>query len=528
MSSNNSIKDDKPLGFIVGESYPYRFSFIAYRPVSVGEYVVVTTNDSRRILGLVENSSIKSSILANVNNYLAAYEGKRIAEMNERDKSYQATVRVLGYIDDLAKGIVTIPSTPPEPGSAVLEASIDDLKVFSVNDYRWASIGTLLRNSKVKVYVNIDKIASRHLAILSVTGGGKSNLLALIAKRVAERHGTMVIFDYHGEYNDLSISNVNHIKARINPRFIHDADELADLLEVKESASVQRDIISKALTDDVRHAEDFWSALRASIDNIKGIEEGKQSSKRNPQIIRACERLQSIIDSAVRRLGSLFDTSSNEPLNLLRPNMINILDMIEFSEKQADVAISYYLEEILEDRKRAERVKRLDRSQDSGESERVRFTSPVICAIEEAHVFLPSKVDVYTDTKYIASKIAREGRKFGVSLIIVSQRPRRLDPDVLSQMGSLAILRLTNPEDQRYINESSEIVSRELLEYLPSLNVGEAILVGQWVNIPSIVKIEKVEEKRAGEDISAVDEWRDRYRYNSIAREDTKELIGDY
>jgi len=363
MSSNN-IKDDKPLGFIVGESYPYRFSFIAYRPVSVGEYVVVTTNDSRRILGLVENSSIKSSILANVNNYLAAYEGKRIAEMNERDKSYQATVRILGYIDDLAKGIVTIPSTPPEPGSTVLEASIDDLKVFSVNDYRWASIGTLLRNSKVKVYVNIDKIASRHLAILSVTGGGKSNLLALIAKRVAERHGTMVIFDYHGEYNDLSISNVNHIKARINPRFIHDADELADLLEVKESASVQRDIISKALTDDVRHAEDFWSALRASIDNIKGIEEGKQSSKRNPQIIRACERLQSIIDSAVRRLGSLFDTSSNEPLNLLRPNMINILDMIEFSEKQADVAISYYLEEILEDRKRAERVKRLDGRQD--------------------------------------------------------------------------------------------------------------------------------------------------------------------
>jgi DNA helicase HerA-like ATPase len=526
-SSNNSIKNDKPLGFIVGESYPYRFSFIAYRPVSVGEYVVVTTNDSRRILGLVENSSIKSSILASVNNYLAAYEGKRIAEMNERDKSYQATVRILGYIDDLAKGIVTIPSTPPEPGSTVLEASIDDLKVFSVNDYRWASIGTLLRNSKVKVYVNIDKIASRHLAILSVTGGGKSNLLALIAKRVAERNGTMVIFDYHGEYNDLSISNVNHIKARINPRFIHDADELADLLEVKENASVQRDIISKALTDDVRHAEDFWSALRASIDNIKGIEEGKQSSKRNPQIIRACGRLQSIIDSAVRRLGSLFDTSSNEPLNLLRPNMINILDMIEFSEKQADVAISYYLEEILEDRKRAERAKRLDGRQDSSERERVRFTSPVICAIEEAHVFLPSKVDVYTDTKYIASKIAREGRKFGVSLIIVSQRPRRLDPDVLSQMGSLAILRLTNPEDQRYINESSEIVSRELLEYLPSLNVGEAILVGQWVNIPSIVKIEKVEEKRAGEDISAVDEWRDRYRYDSIAREDTKELIGD-
>jgi DNA helicase HerA-like ATPase len=219
---------------------------------------------------------------------------------------------------------------------------------------------------------------------------------------------------------------------------------------------------------------------------------------------------------------------------MLRPNKVNILNMIEFTEKQANIAIAYYLEEILEDRKRAERLRsgrgvevRSSISSNSGsgsmDSTNVKFDTPVICAIEEAHVFLPNNKD--TDAKYIASKIAREGRKFGVSLIIVSQRPRRLDQDVLSQMGSLAILRLTNPDDQRYINEASEVLSKELLEYLPSLNVGEAILVGQWVNVPSIVKIEEVREKRVGGDISAVEQWRSSKRHSKIAKERTEDLI---
>lgn len=508
----------EPLGFVVGEAHPYRFTLVARRIVSVGEYVVVDAGNGRRILGMVEHSSIRSSIMDGVSNYHAAYEGKAIAERNVRDKSYLATVRVLGYVDELSRGSVTLPSLPPEPGSMVFEASRDELRVFSMDGRAWVRIGSLLRNDGVGVSVNINKVASRHLAILSVTGGGKSNLLALIAKRVADLNGTMIIFDYHGEYADLGISNVELIDAKVNPRYIYDAEKLADLLEIREYASVQRDIFARALTHDVRSEEDFWAALKANIDMLKSMEEGK-GNRRNIQMIRACDRLQGIIDSAVRRLGSLLDTSVQRPFDRLRPNKVNVLNMIEFSERQASIAIAYYLEEILEDRKRAWRQRRDPRYRD----ESVRFYTPVICAIEEAHVFLPNDRD--TDTKYIAGKIAREGRKFGVSLIIVSQRPRRLDQDVLSQMGSLAILRLTNPEDQRYINESSEAVSKELLEYLPSLNVGEAILVGQWVNIPSIVKVDEVKEKRGGEDMSAVDEWSSERDHRDTGYERTEDLM---
>ncbi|MEO9365106.1 MULTISPECIES: ATP-binding protein [Candidatus Nitrosocaldus] len=532
MSNAGNASVDGPLGFVVGEAYPYKFTFIAKRAISVGEYVVVDAN-SRRILGMVEHSSIRSSIMDGVTNYHAAYEGKAIAERNVRDKSYLALVRVLGYTDELINGKVTLPSLPPEPGSMVFEASRDELKVFSLYGLPWIRIGSLLRNASVDVSVNLDRLASRHLAILSVTGGGKSNLLALIAKRIAELNGTMIIFDYHGEYTDIEMSNVEVMDAKINPRYIDEAERLADLLEVREYATVQREVLGKALTDDVKSSTDFWAALKANIDALKDMEEQK-GSKKNVQIIKACDRLQGIIDSAVRRLGSLLDTSQRRPLDMLRPNKVNILNMIEFTEKQANIAIAYYLEEILEDRKRAERLRsgrgvevRSSISSNSGsgsmDSTNVKFDTPVICAIEEAHVFLPNNKD--TDAKYIASKIAREGRKFGVSLIIVSQRPRRLDQDVLSQMGSLAILRLTNPDDQRYINEASEVLSKELLEYLPSLNVGEAILVGQWVNVPSIVKIEEVREKRVGGDISAVEQWRSSKRHSKIAKERTEDLI---
>jgi DNA helicase HerA-like ATPase len=154
---------------------------------------------------------------------------------------------------------------------------------------------------------------------------------------------------------------------------------------------------------------------------------------------------------------------------------------------------------------------------------RVRFNAPVIVAIEEAHSFLP--VDRDTDAKYMASKIAREGRKFGVSLIIISQRPSRVDQDVLSQMGSLAVSRITQPKDQSYIVESSELVTEELARYLPSLNVGEVLLLGQWVTLPSMAKVDKVEEKLLGADIDAVSEWREDAKLSTVAKERTSELI---
>jgi DNA helicase HerA-like ATPase len=92
-------------------------------------------------------------------------------------------------------------------------------------------------------------------------------------------------------------------------------------------------------------------------------------------------------------------------------------------------------------------------------------------------------------------------------------------------MGSLAVSRITQPKDQSYIVESSELVTEELASNLPSLNVGETLLLGQWVTLPSMAKVDKVEEKLLGADIDAVSEWLDDVRLKKVAVERTSELI---
>ncbi|MEM3629417.1 MAG: ATP-binding protein [Candidatus Micrarchaeia archaeon] len=504
--------ENEPLGIVVGEAQPHKFTFLAKRGVRVGEYVTVEASEGR-ILGLVEASTVRSSLLNTADNYYTALEGKNVASKNVRDKGYIALVRTMGLLEDLKKGVINIPSLAPEPGSEVMEASYYDLReVFCKEEIQWAKIGVLLRDSKIPVSINIDKLASRHLAILATTGGGKSNLLALLAKKISEVNGTMIIFDYHGEYSGLNILNVTHSPARINPKLM-DSDKLADLLEVRESASVQRTILSKTLKENVVNAEDFWNTVLQNLEQLRNDTKDKQEA-------RAAARLQEIIEMALRRMKPILDPDMGDPLDQIKPYHVNILDMSEFTERQADVVVSFYLDRVLEDRKRAKRLK----TSNEGKSEvKPRFMEPVVCAIEEAHVFIPN--DIETETKYIASKIAREGRKFGVALIIVSQRPSRVDQDVLSQMGSFAIMRIIQPRDQAYISEVCETISEELVKYLPSLNVGETILLGQWVSLPSLAKIYKVEEKVMGADISAVNEWKARAELSKIAYEDTSELI---
>jgi DNA helicase HerA-like ATPase len=490
------------LGIVVGQTKPHYFHFLARRAISMGEYVTVES-PAGRILGLTEDSTTRSDLLDKMNDFPTAFEARKVAMKNKRDKSYNASVKVVGLLDQLRKGKVVLPSLPPEPGSEVLEARGEEIsEIFDRKEKQWAPIGRLLRNSDVSVSVNMDKVASRHLAILSVTGSGKSNLLALIVKQVALLQGTMVVFDYHGEYSELDIRGVVHAEAKINPRFVT-PDQLADLCDMRENAEVQRTVLGKAFTDEVRASGKFWESLLQGVRNI-GVNE--------KQYARVAPRVEDIIQIAVKRMKAVVDPGVGDVLDQIKASKVNILNMLEFTERQANAAITYYLEEILDDRKRAMRSR--------GEETKVRFRTPIICAIEEAHAFIPA--DLQSDTAYIASKVAREGRKFGMSLIVVSQRPRRVSQDVLSQMGSFAIMKLTNPEDQTHVTEASEAISEDLLQNLPSLNTGEAVLIGEWVNIPSVVKLDHVVEKKTGADISATALWAAQHAMNQVARESTK------
>lgn len=131
-------------------------------------------------------------------------------------------------------------------------------------------------------------------------------------------------------------------------------------------------------------------------------------------------------------------------------------------------------------------------------------TRPVFFVLEEAHNFVPGGVGVGSPAAGIIKRIASEGRKFGLFLILITQRPYKVHGDTLSQCNSQIIMRLTNPQDQQAIRASSESISEGLLADLPGLNIGEAVILGPLVRVPVMVRVGHRESREGGNDIDVV------------------------
>ncbi len=497
------------IGVVIGESKPTEVTAQSSRPLAVGEYVIVDSQKGK-LLGLVERSIISSDALTDVRNFDEAIESKEVAELNSRDKNYKVKIGILGFLDKLQKGQPVLPAVPPLPGASILEATEDDLEIiFAPKEKEWIRIGSLLRNSEIEAKVNLNKIVSRHIGILAMTGMGKSNLVSLIAKQIATLHGTLVIFDYHNDYENLNLPKINIMAAKINPRLLQ-ADKLAEVIELRENADKQQRVLRESFTDSIKQAKDFWTALEDNVSSFGHTTKGYADS---------ASRVLDKIDDAKHRFSDILDPDCGDPVDLIKEGRVNVLSVAELSERQANAGLAYYLQELLIDRKDACWAKK---GRDSSRKNN-KFTAPIFVIIEEAHVFIPK--GEHTDTKYWASKVAREGRKFGIGLGIVSQRPRNIDPNVLSQMGSLAIMKIVQDDDQQQIASAAESLSKDLLSQLPSLNIGDAVLIGQWVNLPAIVHVDEVKGKTAGSDLNAVAEWSESTRFKDIGAESTQKLI---
>ena len=127
------------IGYVIGESRPTKISVLASRPLSIGEYVIIDSEEGK-ILGLVERTFVSSVALADVKNFDEAVESKEIAEINKRDKGYTSQIMILGFIDQLQKGQAIIPAIPPLPGTEILDAK------WSTVDKNWCTI-TKSRNN---------------------------------------------------------------------------------------------------------------------------------------------------------------------------------------------------------------------------------------------------------------------------------------------------------------------------------------------------------------------------------------------
>lgn len=136
---------------------------------------------------------------------------------------------------------------------------------------------------------------------------------------------------------------------------------------------------------------------------------------------------------------------------------------------------------------------------------------------EEAHSYLPKSErssHIYGYARKSVEKIFKEGRKFGVGSMVVTQRPSEISESILAQVGTFIALRLTNSGDKGTVQSSSPNNMSSLIELLPSLRIGEAIVVGEAINIPSRIRIELVEPRPSSNDPELVGAWKTKFEPN--------------
>ncbi|MDD5736701.1 MAG: DUF853 family protein [Candidatus Omnitrophica bacterium] len=138
----------------------------------------------------------------------------------------------------------------------------------------------------------------------------------------------------------------------------------------------------------------------------------------------------------------------------------------------------------------------------------------ILMVFEEAHSYLPKNEGsshIYGYARRSVEKIYKEGRKFGVGAMVVTQRPSEISETILAQVGTFVALRLTNSSDKNNVQSASPNNMNSLMELLPSLRIGEAIIVGEAINIPSRVRIELVEPRPSSNDPKLVEGWKKKF-----------------
>lgn len=493
-------KNRQVLGHIIGETTHSRIIFTAVRPPRVGEYVLVEYPESSNgsiVLGIVERSVIGNPALE-ASAITPSYVEKASRMRLERHEYMIGHARLLGWLKPLVekKQLIT-PNYPPRPGAKVYEADPETLmKIFVRSpDEGWVRIGQLVNHRGVPVYINVSAVVSRHLAILAVTGAGKSNTVGVLVDRIVnDLGGTVLIIDMHNEYGEIAgPDKTNNIEPKIHPAKLA-VYEYYNLLRLDAQATKQRLYLRKAYRElcksgkASREPDKFLDHLEELLEEYNN--QYRNDSKSITDLLNKLDELRERYEGRVLAVDA--------PMNLesvIVPGKANVIKLGSVDEEVADVVVYHYLDWLLKERK--------NHVMSGGEK---GYPVPVLVVIEEAHILIPRNRP--TLTKQIAARVAREGRKFGLGLCLVSQRPKNIDEDALSQTNNKIILKLVEPNDKRYVQHASETLSEELMEMLSDLNVGEAIILGMMTPIPALVKIDKAEKKVTGTDIQAHAEWR--------------------
>jgi DNA helicase HerA-like ATPase len=446
---------------------------------------------------------------------------------------YEVTVDVVGYFD-LALGFMN-PRQTPNPGAKVYLAG-DVLLKQVLNRKQPGQIGAahvgalLLREAEaVPIALDVKELVSTHMAILAGTGSGKSYTAGVLVEELLLPHNraAVLIFDPHGEYGTLTdmrghpgfkaedgyAPKVKVLKPediRIRVSSLDYADVLTLLPEMSDR---QQSILNKAYAILKRHkrgeyrwdVQDLISAVYEA-DRQTDEEGNEKAGSSAPALEWKLERMQrSPYFHAFEHLA---------PKDLFEPGQVTVLQMNEISQEEQQVICAAVLRQSNQARMNSQ--KELITPEDEN-----YLPYPVFILLEEAHRFAPAHEP--SRCKAVIRTILSEGRKFGLGVGLITQRPGKLDSDVLSQCMSQFIMRIVNPVDQESLKYGVESAGRDLLKELPALTKGQVIISGACVNTPVLCKVRKRLTQHGGETLNAPDLWQQHFQTHRIRERQIQE-----
>ncbi len=476
--------------------------------------------DAAELLKLQSHSDPAVAMSGQVGSQVKMIVGSNWLIANVRTMKADESGEVVAYVDFLGEGSRDAAGKMsnfrrgvtryPVPGCQVHSVSTDDLRaIFAASEEAHVEIGTVYPTDDIRGALYVDPMLSKHFAILGSTGTGKSTSVALILHRISQLspEGHIVMIDPHGEYSAAfkgcgELFNVDNLQL---PYWLMNFEEHCEVMLTTHGSERQRDadILAKCLLASRTKGKDLSTYGKVTVDSpipylladlntIVVNEMGKleragdtlpyQRLKTKLDELRADPRYtfmfsgMLVSDSMPQLLAKLFRLPSHG-----KP--ISIVDVSGVPSEVTSVVVSVLARMVF----------------DYAIWSRTEAQRPLLLVCEEAHRYVPKDENAENGqaVRKILERIAKEGRKYGVSLGLITQRPSDLAEGVLSQCGTILSMRLNNDRDQACVRAAMPEGARGFLDAIPALRNRECIVCGEGVAIPLRVRFDDLEpEKR--------------------------------
>jgi len=426
--------------------------------------------------------------------------------------------KLTGRIHGFRRGVTSFPS----PGSLVYPATTNDLRQIYTSDNRsMIQIGTVFPTRDIRSGVSIDDLLGKHFALLGSTGTGKSTATALLLHRICESapQGHIVMIDPHGEYAAAfrSTGVIFDASNLAMPYWLMNFDEHCEVLltSAGDQRQLDAEILAKCL-------------LQARLKNRLSETMGKITVDSPIPYL-----LSDLVTILQNEAGKLDKATNSVPYTRIKTKIDELRGdpryQFMFSGMLVGDTMAEFIAKIFRMPSDSKPISIIDVSGVPSEVtstvvavlsrlvfdfaiwSRDEKQRPVLLICEEAHRYVPNEKNADgSSVGRILSRIAKEGRKYGVSLGLITQRPSDLAEGVLSQCGTMLVMRLNNERDQAFVKAAMPEGSRGFLDSIPALRNRECVICGEGVAIPVRITFDDLEESKrpASADPSFSQLWR--------------------